>query len=394
MIFKIMAYAVTEVAGTPYAYDFNGNLTDNGIRSFTWDVKNQLTETGDFNYAYDHTGRKVLSHNVAGGGSTLYVNSYMDIRDGEKTYYIFADSMRLAALEGPDLFMYHADHLGGTAVTTNGAGETIQLYDYYPFGASLVDEQLTDTETHYGFTGKELEEGTGLHYFEARWYDAATGKFTSIDPMQLTNVQDIIGDPQALNAYAYSRNNPLKYVDPDGREFKLKAAVTSFVQTGKAGANVVSAVVTGTIATVVAPASTIVPAGEIVPAALTIGTLASIDDALVDSTNALNNAVNAFQGEEPETIMEQGPIMDAFNAIGLETELVEDIQVFTDVSTSIVNLAGSAKNLVTASYDTAVDGLKGVMQVYHNAFETTDVIHQSISGESINESIEGVLVGD
>jgi RHS repeat-associated protein len=62
-----------------------------------------------------------------------------------------------------------------------------------------------------GFTGKERDAETGLDYFVNRYYSGAQGRFTS---------PDIAGprldDPQSLNRYAYTRNNPLRRVDPDG----------------------------------------------------------------------------------------------------------------------------------------------------------------------------------
>jgi RHS repeat-associated protein len=67
--------------------------------------------------------------------------------------------------------------------------------------------------------------GTGLEYFGARYYDGSTGRFLSEDPVFLAigtdqgQLEQILKDPQALNSYAYARNNPLKYIDPDGKTF-------------------------------------------------------------------------------------------------------------------------------------------------------------------------------
>jgi RHS repeat-associated protein len=60
------------------------------------------------------------------------------------------------------------------------------------------------------FTGQRLDE-TGLYYYNARYYDAAIGRFISPD----TIVQSL-ANPQTLNRYSYCLNNPLKYVDPSG----------------------------------------------------------------------------------------------------------------------------------------------------------------------------------
>jgi RHS repeat-associated protein len=52
-------------------------------------------------------------------------------------------------------------------------------------------------------------------YSGARYYRANLGRFTTVDP-ELTLDENLV-DPQKWNRYAYARNNPLKYVDPDGR---------------------------------------------------------------------------------------------------------------------------------------------------------------------------------
>lgn len=69
------------------------------------------------------------------------------------------------------------------------------------------------------FTGKERDAETGLDYFGARYLSSAQGRFTSPDPTFVTRQR--VGDPQQWNLYSYTRNNPLMYVDPDGRELKI-----------------------------------------------------------------------------------------------------------------------------------------------------------------------------
>ena len=63
------------------------------------------------------------------------------------------------------------------------------------------------------FTGKERDVDTGLDYFGARYYAGAQGRFTSPDPLLNSGRP---WEPQSWNRYAYTLNNPLKYVDPDG----------------------------------------------------------------------------------------------------------------------------------------------------------------------------------
>jgi RHS repeat-associated protein len=74
------------------------------------------------------------------------------------------------------------------------------------------------------FTGKERDAETGLDYFGARYFSGAQGRFTSPDPFSILQkagrreeLDDFLSNPQQWNKYAYSLNNPLAYVDPDGK---------------------------------------------------------------------------------------------------------------------------------------------------------------------------------
>ena len=74
------------------------------------------------------------------------------------------------------------------------------------------------------FTGKERDAETGLDYFGARYYSGAQGRFTSPDPFNILQeaedrdeLDGFLSNPQGWNKYVYSLNNPLAYVDPDGR---------------------------------------------------------------------------------------------------------------------------------------------------------------------------------
>ena len=75
--------------------------------------------------------------------------------------------------------------------------------------------------SNYPFlTQKERDIETDLDYFLARYYSAKQGRFTSVDPENAGANPD---DPQSWNGYAYARNNPLVYTDPDGRTYTVCA---------------------------------------------------------------------------------------------------------------------------------------------------------------------------
>ncbi len=104
---------------------------------------------------------------------------------------------------------FHPDHLGSTSVLTNSSGVKEEDLVYYPYG-----ERFTNTGTAnvaYKYTGKELDDSTGLYFYEARYYDAVLARFISADTLVpgATN-------PQNLNRYTYANNNPVIFTDPSG----------------------------------------------------------------------------------------------------------------------------------------------------------------------------------
>jgi RHS repeat-associated protein len=95
-----------------------------------------------------------------------------------------------------------------------------------PFGEELFNGGRT-AGMGYGapdglrqkFTSKERDNETGLDYFVHRYYASTNGRFTSVDPVKLTLQR--VQNPQMLNLYAYTINNPLRYTDPDGKDVFL-----------------------------------------------------------------------------------------------------------------------------------------------------------------------------
>jgi RHS repeat-associated protein len=69
------------------------------------------------------------------------------------------------------------------------------------------------------FTGKERDAETGLDYFGARYFSGAQGRSTSPDPRYFQATALV--DPQRFNLYSYARNNPHKWVDPNGESLYL-----------------------------------------------------------------------------------------------------------------------------------------------------------------------------
>lgn len=82
------------------------------------------------------------------------------------------------------------------------------------------------------FTGKMRDGESGLDYFGARYYSSEQGRFTGVDPINLTKYH--IADPQRWNGYAYGINNPLVMIDLDGK-FAWTFFIRSFIFTSFVG---------------------------------------------------------------------------------------------------------------------------------------------------------------
>lgn len=81
---------------------------------------------------------------------------------------------------------------------------------YTAFGDQRAGDTLATLDTTYNYGG-QMDDGTGLVYMNARYYDPNIGHFISPD--------SIIPDPSNVldyNRYLYSRGNPVKYNDPTG----------------------------------------------------------------------------------------------------------------------------------------------------------------------------------
>jgi RHS repeat-associated protein len=108
---------------------------------------------------------------------------------------------------------YHLDALGSIRAVTDANREILVRHDYEPFGEEWNEPESTDSRR---FTGKERDFESGWDYFGARYSSAPVARFTTVDPVYAWS--ENLADPERWNRYAYVRNNPLRFADPDGRE--------------------------------------------------------------------------------------------------------------------------------------------------------------------------------
>jgi RHS repeat-associated protein len=175
------------------------------------------------------------------------------------------------------------DALGNIRVITDDKGNVLERHDYLPFGEECTTGPCATNPGVGGgqprkFTGKERDEETGLDYFGARYYRANTGRFTTVDPVYTWN--ENLLDPQRWNRCAYARNNPLRYVDPNGEQ--VAEAIRQWGQQAKGLPNQ-RAVLIG---------------GALIIVATSIDKVADIGKRIVDS-GALNATQPGYAGVDP-----------------------------------------------------------------------------------------------
>lgn len=251
-----------------YEYDANGNRQSEATGgqlpvTATYDAQDRLSRYGSTTYTYGPDGELRTASGSSTGGSTTYFHDALDrltgvtLPSGVRIQYVLdGDGRRVGKkvdgnlvegfLYGPDLgplaqldgngnvvsrFVYGtkgnvpdymvrdgqtyriiSDSLGSPRLVVNSqTGEIAEAIDYDPYGRVLSD-------THpgfqpFGYAGGLYDRDTKLTHFNARDYDAATGRWTTKDPLGFG-----AGDP---NLYGYVLQDPINWLDPSGLQAQV-----------------------------------------------------------------------------------------------------------------------------------------------------------------------------
>ncbi|MFA5794301.1 MAG: SDR family NAD(P)-dependent oxidoreductase [Candidatus Brocadiia bacterium] len=209
-------------------YDINGNLTDDGVKTYKYDYANRLVEVRQkspdamiAHYYYDVFGRRVGKQTVA-QTSVYFYDGARVIEETDQTgvtrkQYVFGigiDEVLTMETSGGQRYYYHTNLQGSVYAVTDNTGNVVERYKYSAYGKCTILEPDGTTEradTAIGnritYTGREYDAESGLYYYRARYYSAEMGRFISKDPLD---------DDSLFNAYAYVGNNPVNFADPMG----------------------------------------------------------------------------------------------------------------------------------------------------------------------------------
>lgn len=212
------ANEMTAFNGTPLTYDANGNLTNDGTNTYAWDARNHLTAISGPNtasFAYDADGRRAQKTVNSTSTQFLYdgLNPVQEIQNSAPSANLLNGlgvDQHFERTDSSGTSSFLTDALGSTLVLANASGELATGYAYDPFGNTAATGQASSNP--YQFTGRE-NDGTGLYYNRARYYDPTLGRFISQDQLDF--------HANGPNLYAYVNNAPTNFVDLEGEAILL-----------------------------------------------------------------------------------------------------------------------------------------------------------------------------
>ena len=210
----------TQFNGNTMSYDADGNLTSDGVNTYVWNARNQLSQistggTVQASYTYDAVGRRTAKA-IGGSVPTQFLydgdNAVQETVSGVANPILTGLGVdeRFARNDVTGQTYFLADALGSTIALTNTAGAIQQQYSYDPYGNVTQSNATSGFTNPYQYAGREAD-GAGLYYNRARYYSPGMGRFISEDPTGFGGGQ--------LNLYAYVGSNPLSYIDPFGLRY-------------------------------------------------------------------------------------------------------------------------------------------------------------------------------
>ncbi len=220
---------------THYTYDRNGRLIvqkdETGEKLYSYDALDRLISVEQdsanrreqFRYTYDAENRRLLKqHFLQNGQEWQLQESWNYLYQGQNEIGCYDQNNQLIelrvlgsgkgaeigaaiAIEKGDQCYAPIHDLQGNVVclVDYQTGLPVERYSYSAFGTCQVTLDA-GIDNPWRFSSKRYDPETNWTYFGRRYYDAATGRWTTPDP---------IGFEGGANLYAYLLNNPLTHID-------------------------------------------------------------------------------------------------------------------------------------------------------------------------------------
>lgn len=211
--------STNHITTTGYSYDANGNITNDGANTLTYDAENRmLTSTGSGSGSYSYDGNGLRLSKTSSGATTVYIFDGTDVLaeyasgsqpSNPAREYVYMSGRLISRIEASATYYYHPDHLS-TRLITDSSGNTATQQGHYPFGEQWY---VSGTSPKWKFTSYERDTESGNDYAKFRYSASRLGRFATSDPVRSVRPSN----PQTFNRYSYVANDPINRTDRSGR---------------------------------------------------------------------------------------------------------------------------------------------------------------------------------
>jgi RHS repeat-associated protein len=208
-----------------YAYDYPGNMTSDGVHTYTYDAEGNITQVdggSTATYVYDALNRRVRVQTASSTNEYLFdyagrpTSTWQASNNAALEGRIYWDGRQIAYRPASGgTYFNHQDVLGTERLRTDPSGNVVATYQSLPWGdgytPSVQENSWDKNNLHFAQLDHDTESNTDHAQF--RQYSSAQGRWLSPDPYDGSYH---FRNPQSFNRYTYAMNRPLSGVDPSG----------------------------------------------------------------------------------------------------------------------------------------------------------------------------------
>lgn len=195
-------------------YDSNGNVTNDGLHTYSWDAYGNSITVDTVTLIFDALDRMVEQNRSGSYSQIVYgpTGNKLALMNGQTLSKAFVQlpgrATAVYTSNGLDHYK-HSDWLGSSRLTSSASRTYLSSIAYAPYGETYASSGATDP----AFTGQNPDTVSTDYDFLHREY-SIQGRWPSPDPAGLAAANPT--NPQSWNRYAYVLNNPTEYTDASG----------------------------------------------------------------------------------------------------------------------------------------------------------------------------------